>query len=268
MEKAELMLRTAPVRSAIQASLFQLDFDEARAAYRALLAQERFVEDAARSAIRAAELELRDERIEEGRAAANVEKMFVRAPVSGRVVLAEIFRGADFSPIRVGDQVRPGQPYAQIVDSGSVIVEAVANQVDVEQLHIGAAAQVRFDAYSNLKVTAKIRSIGPLAQARRSRAGYVAQVPVLLSLTQRDPRLIPNLTVSADVILRRDQADGIIPHQAIFRDAEGDQPFAYVMTPAGWDIRDVLLGAANNIEVSVRSGLSAGDVVALGKQSV
>ena len=72
--------------------------------------------------------------------------MFVREPVSGRVVLAEIFRGSGLSRIRVGDQVRPGQPYAQIVDSGSVIIEAVANQVDVEQWRVGAVAQLRFDA--------------------------------------------------------------------------------------------------------------------------
>ena len=79
--------------------------------------------------------------------------------------------------------------------------------------------------------------------------------------------MIPNLTVSADVILRREPSDGIVPREAVFRDADDGQPFAYVRTTAGWEKRDLDLGIANNVDVEVRSGLNEGDVVAVSNPS-
>jgi multidrug resistance efflux pump len=267
MDKAALDLKTAPVRSAIQVALFQLAFEEARATYEALLAQAKYIEVMESAEVRLAQLELQEARVEERRAEANVDKMVVRAPVDGLVVVTEIFRGSEFGQIQAGDQLRPGQPYAQIVDPRSMIVEATANQVDVENLRIGARAHLLFDAYSDLELAARVYSIGPLAKGRGWRTNYVPAVSVFLKLDRVDPRLIPNLTVSADVILHRESSDGIVPREAVFHVAEDGQPFAYVRTPDGWEKRELELGLANNIEVAVHSGLSPGEVVAVSEPS-
>jgi hypothetical protein len=237
--------------------------EEAKATYEALLAQAKYVELMEKAEIRLAQLLLREEQIEERRAAANVAKMLVRAPVDGLLVVTEIFRGAEFGQIRAGDELRPGRPYAQIVDPRSMIIEATANQVDLENLRIGARAQVRVDAYSDLELPARVYSIGPLAKVRRWRANYVSEVPVFLKLDRVDARLIPNLTVSADIILHRESSDGIIPREAVFHDAGGENPFAYVQTPSGWEKRELWLGLANHLEAAVASGLSQGEVVAV-----
>jgi biotin carboxyl carrier protein len=267
MDKAALDLKTAPVRSAIQAALFQLALEEAKATYEALLAQAKYVEVVENAEVRRAQLELQEAQVEERRAEANVEKMVVRAPIDGLVVVTEIFRGSEFGQIQAGDQLRPGQPYAQIVDARSMIVEATANQVDVENLRIGARAHVWMDAFSHLELPARVYSIGPLAKGRGWRANYVSEVPVFLKLDRVDPRLIPNLTVSADVILHGESSDGIVPREAVFHDAEDGQPFVYVRTPSGWEKRELELGLANNIDVAVHSGLSPGEVVAVSEPS-
>jgi hypothetical protein len=92
--------------------------------------------------------------------------------------------------------------YLQIVDPRSMIIEAVANQVDVDDLRIGALAHVRFDGFEDLELRARVYSIGPLAKGSRSSGSYISTVPVYLKFEENDPRLIPNLTVSADVVLQ------------------------------------------------------------------
>jgi multidrug resistance efflux pump len=263
MDQAALDLKTVPVRSAIQAALFTVAFEEARATYRSLLAQSRYLKAAQEAEIRLGQLELQEAQLEERRAKANVDKMVVRAPVSGLMVINAIFRGAEFSKIQAGDEIRPRQPYAQVVDTRSIAVKANANQVDVERLRAGAPARVHFEAYSDLVLPARVSSVAPVAQARGRRANYVSEVPVFLTLDRTDSRLIPNLTVSVDIILQRESGEEIVPREAIFRDPNDEQPFTYVETASGWEKREVKLGLASNVDVVVRSGLSSGQRVAV-----
>jgi cobalt-zinc-cadmium efflux system membrane fusion protein len=263
MDKAALDLKTAPVRSAIQVARYQLAFNEAKATYEMLVAQTKYKEAGARAELRRAELDLAETQVEERRAQANVERMVVRAPIGGLFVVADIRRGGDLMPVRAGDQLGRGQQYGQIVDPRSIVVEATVNQVDVEDLRLGARARVRFDGFTDLEVPAHVYSIGPLSKPSRARAAYVSEVPVFLKVERMDDRLIPNLTAYADVVLESQPSAAIIPREAVFREARADQPFAYVKTDDGWDKRELELGPANYTDIAVRSGVKAGEQVAL-----
>ncbi len=267
MDTAALDLRTAPVRSAIQVALYQMAFEEAKAEYEALVAQTALVATMEQAGLRLAHLELREAQLEERRALANADKMVVRAPVDGLFVLTEIRRGSTFGRVRAGDEIRRGQPFAQIVDPDSLVVQARANQVDIGRFSIGASARVRLDALPDLKLPATVECIGPLAKGGRWRSGYVAEVPVFLRMNRKDPRLIPNLTVSADIVLSREWSLGIIPRAAVFQPTEGDRPTAYVRSPSGWQKRYLEVGLANNTDIAVRSGLRPGESVSVGAPS-
>ena len=263
MDKAALDLRSAPVRSRIQAAVDRLTFEEAQATYQALLNETRSVDNSANAEYRLAELDWRMAEVEERRARTNVERMLVRAPIGGLVVATEILRGTDLARIQVGDQVRRGQPYARIVDTSSMIVDARVNQVDIERLRVGASARVHVDAYPDIELPARVHSVGPLARVSRARANFVADIPVRIKLEQKDSRLIPNLNVSVDVILASTEG-AIIPRAAIYSQP-GEKSMALVQTPAGWEPRPVELGLSNSIDVSVESGLRPGDIVAVGE---
>jgi hypothetical protein len=143
-----------------------------------------------------------------------------------------------------------------------MIVEATANQVDVDQLHIGAAAHVRFDAFPKLTVPARVFSVGPLARSSRWRGDYVSHVPVFLKLEGKDQRLIPSLAVSADVVIRREESE-VVPREAVIHDSETGTAYSFVRTPSGWEKRTLTLGPFNNVKVAVRDGLEVGDMVAI-----
>jgi hypothetical protein len=90
----------------------------------------------------------------------------------------------------------------------------------------------------------------------------------VLKLDRQDPRLIPNLSAHADIVLDTETTSGIIPREGVFNSEDGGQPLAYVQTPSGWETRSLELGLANNVDVGVRSGLSPGEIIALDEPAI
>jgi hypothetical protein len=94
------------------------------------------------------------------------------------------------------------------------------------------------------------------------RADYVKEIPVTFKLLRVDPRVIPDLSASADVVLESAPQALIVPREAIFRDGPGGKPFVFVQQPSGWEQREVDLGPSSFLATAVRSGLRAGEEVA------
>ncbi len=263
VDRASLDLKTAPVRSAIDVELLKLDFEESQERYNALLNETEHVDNAQAARMRAAQLELQEDEVEYRRAEANTERLVVRAPRDGLVVIRETIRSGGLTTIRAGDELRPGHLYGQVVDPGSMIVEAQANQVDVEQLRIGALAQVRFDALPGLELPARVFSVGSLARGSgRLGSYYMREVPVFLDFERTDPKVIPSLSASADVVLEREEGVEIIPREAVFVDEQAGTPYALVESDGGWERRDLEVGLADHSSVAVLSGLELGEIVA------
>lgn len=264
LEKARLDMKTVPVLSAIDAERTKLAVQDAEARYKELVSEAKLVETSLGSQIRNAELSLQQTEIELKRAQANADRMVVKAPIDGLTVMQTIPRGGDISPIQEGDQLYSGIFFMSIVDTRSMVINAIVNQADVERMRIGARARVRFDAYPDLELPARVYSVGGVAKPGGMRATFVKEIPIKLKLDRVEPRVIPDLSVSADVVIdSRDDRVEIAPRAAVFSDGPGQEPFVFVQTPAGWTRREVQLGLANNIFVEIRSGLKSGDTVAM-----
>jgi hypothetical protein len=172
------------------------------------------------------------------------------------------FRGTEFAQIQPGDQLFPGMMFMQIVDPSSMIVNAAVNQVDVDTLRLGQKARIKFDAYPDLHVPAHIAAIGAMTRPGGQRASFVKDIPIILKIDGIDPRIIPDLSVSVDVIIEAEQQATLAPLAAVFHDASDAAPHVYVKKENGWERREVELGIANNVQISIRSGLKPGELVA------
>jgi multidrug efflux pump subunit AcrA (membrane-fusion protein) len=262
LEKAKLDVKTIPVLGAIDAERTRLAAEEAEARYKQLLAEVKYVEIGYQSQIRNSELEVQQAHMELRRAEANADRMLLKAPINGLAVMQTMFRGTEFAQIQPGDQLYPGMMFMQIVDPSSMIINATVNQVDVDNLRIGQKANVRFDAYPDLQVPAHVAAIGAMTRAGGQRASYVKDIPVILKIDEMDSRIIPDLSVSIDVVLNSEEQATIAPLAAVFKDSPGATPHVYVRTGDAWERRDVELGLSNNLSVVVSSGLKPGEVVA------
>jgi hypothetical protein len=105
-------------------------------------------------------------------------------------------------------------------------------------------------------------SIGAITKSGGFRASFLKEVPVRLKLDKMDPRVIPDLSVSADVVLESDPSSIVVPRESVFRDSEDSKPYAFVREGDAWHRRELELGLSNHTNVAVNSGLRAGDVIA------
>jgi multidrug resistance efflux pump len=264
LEKARLDMKTIPVLSDIDAERTKLALDEAEARYQQLLKEVKFVQIAQDADIRNAELQLEQSKLELKRAEMNADKMIAKAPIDGLTVMQSMFRGGDFGQIQQGDQLWPGMFYMQIVDTSSMIINASVNQVDADELKLGQKAMVHFDAYPGLELPAHVVSIAAVTKSGGFRASFVKEVPVRLKIDKMDRRVIPDLSVSADVVIGSDERVATVaPAASVFREGSLAKPFVYVQEALGWRRRDVELGLANNLTVAIKNGLRPGEVVAL-----
>jgi HlyD family secretion protein len=264
-EKTKLDLQTITVRSAIEAEDFKLAEQEAAAHYKEIAAEAADFETSLKADLRRAELDRDQAKIELQRAQNGVDRMIMKAPIDGVVVMQTIFRGGDFGQVQQGDQISAGVVFMTIVDPKSMVLNATVNQVDSEEIRAGMKANVRLDAYPDVSLQASVTAVGAMTDGGGWRANWVRSVPIRLKLNNIDPRVIPDLSGSADVVLSEEKEAVMAPIESIFQDTPNGRPFAYVEAPTGFEKRDVQLGLASNVAVVVRSGLRKGEVVALAR---
>jgi biotin carboxyl carrier protein len=260
-DKALLDLKTAEVRSAIEAEDLKLAVRETEARYKQVVEEAKLLDASQHADILASEIERNQAKLELDRATVNLDRMVVRAPMDGIAVMQQIWRGGDFGQVQKGDQIWPGQTFMQIVDPASMVLAADLNQVDTESLQLGRRAVARLDAYPGSEFPAKVVGIGAMTKPAFWRPNFMREIPVRLKLEQVDARVIPDLSASADILLTLEKQATIVPLSAIFQDGDA-KPFVFLRTGATWERREIETGMRNRIAAVVRSGVSPGDVVA------
>ena len=261
-DKAVLDLKTAEVRSAIEAEKLQLAVRETEAQYKQVAAEAKLVEGSQRAQLRASEIERDQAKIELDRATTNVNRMIVRAPMDGIVVMQSIWRGGDFGQVQQGDQIWPGMTFMQIVDPSSMVIMGNVNQVDAESVRLGSKATARLDAYPGSQFSARVVGVGAMTKPGSWRPNFMREIAIRLKLEQIDPRVIPDLSASTDILLASEKQATLAPLDAVFFEGPA-KPFVFLQTSSGWQRREIELGLRNHVVAVVRAGVSPGDVVAL-----
>jgi len=260
-DKAVLDLQTAPIRSAIDAEKYKLSAEQTDATYKELVHEASLVIEQQQAQIRVQQLNLDQSAIELKRAEMNVQRMTIKSPMDGIVVMQSIVRNGEFGQIREGDQVFAGQPFMQIVDPSSMVLNATVNQVDAEKLRLGMKSSVRLDAYPDIELPGTLIGIGALSKTSTFRASYVGEIPIRIKIDRTDARVIPDLTGSAEIVLNSERNTLLAPREAVFE--ESGSPVVFLQGPEGWIRKPVELGVVNFTTVAIHSGVQKGDVIAL-----
>jgi hypothetical protein len=265
VDKAKLDLKTTPVLSQIQAERLKLQLEEAEAQLKQLRVEEPLRRASESAELKQAQIQFATTQTELKRAEENVEKMRMKAPMNGMAVMQKIMAGSEFRQIQQGDQLFPGQMFMQIVDPSSMLVAAAVNQTDSEMIRVGAKAHLKFDAYPGLELPGRVVSIGAVPRTGGMRGAFMKEIPVYLKIEKMDERVIPDLSVSADVVISTESDGVIVPLESVFWEGSGAQakPYVYVRTANGFERRTVELGLTNYTRARVVRGVKAGEPVAL-----
>lgn len=260
-DKAILDLKTEPVHSEIDVEKLKLAVEETEATYKQLVYESSLVEESQHAQIHISELNLDQAKIELQRADNNVQKMTIKAPMDGTIVMASIVRNGEFGQIREGDQINAGQPFVSIVDPSSMVLNASVNQVDAEKIRLGAKASIKIDAYPEVQLPGIVTGIGAMSKSSTFRATYVGEIPVRIKIDGLDPHLIPELTGSAEVVLDTESNTLVVPRALVFE--ENGASYVFVQDHDGWAKRPVELGLASYTTIAIHAGLRQGEAVAM-----
>ena len=183
--------------------------------------------------------------------------MQMTAPHDGIFVIARDWKG---HPIKVGDQVWPGQPVGELPLLDAMEAEVYVLEVDGSGLVEKQPADVVLESRPDQVFHGTIKLVDKLAQPRQdgSPVQYFG-VTIALDHTDRDA-MKPGQRVQATLILDQESAI-VVPRQAVFdKDA---RTIVYKRTATGFAPVTVELGAATAGRVVIKSGLGDGDEIAL-----
>jgi len=198
LRKAELEIQKAEIVSRIDAEKNQENLEEAKATYDQLRETFDLKRKAAQAAIHILEIQRDRTRQTMEHAQANSDKMQIRSPLDGVVVLNTIWKQGTMGEVQEGDQVRPGVPFLQVVNPATMQVRVHANQQDFPALRIGQSAKVRLDAYPEMVLQGKVDQVSPIGEGGDF-SNKLRTFVVIVAIEGNDPKLMPDLSAAVDV---------------------------------------------------------------------
>lgn len=179
-----------------------------------------------------------------------LNRVVLRAPIGGHVVARS---GA------VGSVVPADTELYRIADLSRLAVRLALNPEDAGRVAVGQTVEVITAARSG---SGKIAHVSPVIDPE------TRQVAALATLPNPGARWRVGETVRASVAVGGATTPGLlaVPRNAI--QTVEDKPTVFVRTREGFAARHVVLGPSNGGEVSVLSGLAAGDSVAVANSYV
>jgi HlyD family secretion protein len=185
-----------------------------------------------------------------------VQSMTVTAPRAGTVVYVATEEG---EKKKVGDSCWRGQSVLEIPDLRSMEAEGDIDEADSGRVAVGQKVTFRLDAHPDDVFTGRVRTIGGSVQSR-SEFNPLKVVRLEIDLDRTDPqRMRPGMRFLGTVEIERLPKALVAPIEAVFNRPGG--PVIYRQTGWGSEAVRPVLGARNDREVEIRSGLKAGDRV-------
>jgi HlyD family secretion protein len=195
---AELDVLGAELLPKIQSEKNHQALEEARAHLRALEKTQALKDKVEAADLRMLEIQ-RDRASEAWRnAQRNAERMLIRAPIDGLVVLKSIWKSGSMAVVQEGEEVRPGIPILDVVDTSAMRVRVLVNQADVNRLRVGQPASVTLDSYPSRSFNGRLQQLSPVATTS-SLNPRVRSFLAVFAILERDDHLLPDLAAAIDV---------------------------------------------------------------------
>jgi len=198
----------------------------------------------------------------------NIDKMKVPATMDGLVSIEKnldandgfFFDGMTIPDYHQGDQVQPGSPIAQVIDSREVEIVCKIDEHDRSNIKAGQPAEVEFDALPGQVFKGTVKTVGGMSTRQFWEENLGGQFDVTIQLPNADSRLRPGLT--ARVVIRGDEQKNVlyVPRQALF--LKDGKRVVYVKNGSGFESREVKIQSESESRAAIE-GLNAGSAVAL-----
>lgn len=195
-------------------------------------------------------------------AEANFDNTVIRAPFTGTVLRKEAEVGEVVAP-SVGGGLTRGA-VVTMADLGSLEVEVDVNEAYIARIQHNQPARITLDAYPDTGFRGMVRQVVPTADRQR------ATVQVKVSITDRDPRILPEMGARVD-FLETDTTHRAVTNAplrirvpaAAVREDNGES-VVWLVRQGRLERRAVQAGPVSGGFREVRSGLAGGELLLTG----
>lgn len=142
----------------------------------------------------------------------------ITAPFSGNLLFPQTAEGKTGLTVQGGLKVSPAMPLYDIARRDRLMVVAVVNEADVNQLSSGQSVNVTGDAFSALRLRGKIQTVG-LSRQGKPEAGEGGTYQVTATLDTITPEqqalLRPGMSARISVVTYRNAQAMVVPPEAL-----------------------------------------------------
>lgn len=184
----------------------------------------------------------------------NGGKRIVVAPIDGTVSAINVKNGDDLS--RLSSNSSSSAPII-IGDLTTLKAQVSVNEVDIPNVSIGQKVMMTFGAIDELSISGKIEKMDALGTLSQGVVTY----NVTVGFDTIDPRIRPQMSVSAKIITGVRQDVITVSNSAL--KTRGNSTYVEVLSGGATtpERRMIEIGAANNTDTEIVSGIKVGDKV-------
>ena len=182
----------------------------------------------------------------------------ITAPIGGTITDLTLTPGMQISGSNGSlstTTTNSGQSIASIKTGGTPIVSVDISEVDVPKVAVGQKATLTFDAFPNQTFTGKIIGINTTGSV----SSGVTTYPATIALDTESDTILPNMSVTANIITKVKDDVLLIPSAAVQTSANGST--VRVLQNGKIAMVPVTVGDSSDSQTEITSGLSEGQTV-------
>lgn len=213
----------------------------------------------AESEVKTAQRELQRMQIERQNIATQVQKNFVTAPITGKILDVKV---------QDGDGIKPGDILLTLGNPAQELVRLQLGTLDAAKVKINQLAHVKSIGANSKEHTGRVLSLHPLATSEKQgqqdssngNSSNQTTIPATVKLDEPTGTLIPGSQVSVKILVEERKNVVGVNLEAIQRN--DDETFVWIRDQnSKAQKQKVSLGLESAKKVEVKSGLKAGDKI-------
>jgi len=187
-----------------------------------------------------------------------LNKLFLISPSPGVAIISRNWSTGN--KLQVGDQCWSGLPMIQLPDLGLLKATVQINEVDIAKIVKGLKVQIKPDAFSDSTYSGEVLSVANLA-INKDGSSKIKVFPVDIQIKENGKKLLPGLTVSCRILVKKIPNVIYIPVEALQTDGIDE----YVFVKKGNKFKKVIVqtGASNTDFIIITKGLEKDNEVAM-----
>ena len=184
----------------------------------------------------------------------------ITAPTDGVITSLMFAEGMSIGTLDSGNTTS-NQKVATIKTEGMPIVSVNLSEIDVSKVELEQKATITLDSIPDKTFTGKVIGVDRIGQTTSG----VTQYPSIIQLDSSSNEILPNMTVTANIVINRKDNVLLVPSGVIQN--QGDQNYVSLLVNGKSQSVPVEIGLSSDTQTEIVSGLNEGDLVISGAVS-